>query len=87
MRSADDLTIVDYNMAPSYQYNFDIYQRCNPKASAYYMRIGNHFEELALIYFVIPIMVALLNVVICFFVIFFIVLWYLVNLPPHSPGR
>jgi hypothetical protein len=35
-----------YNMAQSSPYDFDIYQPRNPKASAYYKCVENHFEEL-----------------------------------------
>ena len=37
-------------MAQSSPYDFDIYQPRNPKASAYYKCVENHFEELEQIY-------------------------------------
>jgi hypothetical protein len=33
-------------MAQSTTYNYDVYQPRNPKASAYYKCVENHFEEL-----------------------------------------
>ncbi|MBU1194965.1 MAG: hypothetical protein KKE62_10200 [Proteobacteria bacterium] len=33
-------------MAQSTLYNYDVYQQRNPKASAYYKCVENHFEEL-----------------------------------------
>jgi len=38
--------IFDFDMAQSTTYNLDVYQPRNPKASAYYKCVENHFEEL-----------------------------------------
>ena len=38
-------TIIGFAMARSTTYNLDIYQQRNPKASAYYKYVENHFEQ------------------------------------------
>ncbi len=46
--NANDKFIIffDFAMAQSTTYNYDVYQPRNPKASAYYKCVENHFEEL-----------------------------------------
>ena len=46
--NANDKFIIffDFPMAQSTTYNYDVYQPRNPKASAYYKCVENHFEEL-----------------------------------------
>ena len=44
--SKNFITITGFAMALSTTYNFDVYQPRNPKASAYYQCVQNHFEEL-----------------------------------------
>ena len=39
-------TIIGFPMAQPATHNFDVYQPRNPKASAYYKCVENHFEEL-----------------------------------------
>jgi len=41
-----DLLCIRFAMAQSTTYGLDVYQPCNPKASAYYKCVENHFEEL-----------------------------------------
>jgi hypothetical protein len=40
------ITITGFAMVQSTTDNFDVYQPRNPKASAYYKCVENHFEEL-----------------------------------------
>lgn len=44
--SKDFTTINGFAMAQTATHNFDVYQPRNPKASAYYKCIENHFEQL-----------------------------------------
>jgi hypothetical protein len=44
--SIGHIGFVGFTMAQSTPYNYDVYQPRNPKASAYYKCVENHFEEL-----------------------------------------
>jgi hypothetical protein len=43
---ANSITITGSAMTQTTAHNFDVYQPRNPKASAYYKCVENHFEEL-----------------------------------------